>query len=139
MTYQRDPERIVPNDDIVRREHIAQRDAEIARRNAEEGGTGFIPIILTVLILLGVGYFAYSFMYPGHVSVAPRTTENTLPRTVTPAPAPTYLPSHPRRSNISKSRVRARPPCCAGFRLAYGETFSTSQSFPYQSVKGGFL
>ena len=37
---------------------------------------------LTVLILLGVGYFAYSFMYPGTVSVAPRTTENTLPRTV---------------------------------------------------------
>jgi hypothetical protein len=95
MTYQRDPERIVPNDDIVRREHIAQRDAEIARRNEEEGGTGFIPIILTVLILLGVGYFAYSFMYPGHVSVAPRTTENTLPRTVTPAPAPTVPPVAP--------------------------------------------
>ena len=37
MTYQRDPERIVPNDDIVRRENIAQRDAEIARRNEEEG------------------------------------------------------------------------------------------------------
>ena len=83
------------DDDIVRREHIAQRDAEIARRKEEEGGTGFIPIILTVLILLGVGYFAYSFMYPGHVSVAPRTTENTLPRTVTPAPAPTVPPVAP--------------------------------------------
>jgi len=95
MTYQRDPERIVPDDDIVRREHIAQRDAEIARQNEEEGGTGFIPIILTVLILLGVGYFAYSFMYPGHVSVAPRTTENTLPRTVVPTPAPAPTPTVP--------------------------------------------
>jgi hypothetical protein len=91
MTYQRDPDRPIDPlaEDIVRREDIARRDAEIARRNAEAtNSTGFIPVALTVLIVLGVGYFAYSYMYPRTTVVAPRTSEYTAPRTVTPAPAP---------------------------------------------------
>src|SRR6476661_5940792 len=91
MTYQRDPERVIDpaTEDIVRRENIARRDEEIARRNAEAtNGSGFLPILLTVMILLVGGYFVYSSMYPRTGADAPRTTENTTPRTVTPTPAP---------------------------------------------------
>ena len=98
MTYQRDPERpIEPSpDDIARREDIARRDAELARRNAEATeGSGFLPIVLTVLILVVGGYFVYSMVAPRAVVDAPRTTENTLPRTVGPTPAPAPAPVAP--------------------------------------------
>jgi hypothetical protein len=91
MTYQRDPERVIDpaTEDIVRRENIARRDEEIARRNTEAtNGSGFLPILLTVMILLVGGYFVYSIMYPRTGVDAPRTTENTAPRTVTPTPVP---------------------------------------------------
>ncbi len=91
MTYQRDPERIVPGDDIVRREDIANRDAEIARRNAEATSSGLMPMIIAILLLLGVGYFAYTYFSP-RAAEAPRTTEYSTPRTVPPtapqAPSP---------------------------------------------------
>jgi len=96
MTYQRDPERVVPvtDDEVVRRENIARRDEEIARRNAEAtNGSGFLPILLTVMILLVGGYFVYSSMYPRTGADAPRTTENTTPRTVTPTPRVTPTPT----------------------------------------------
>jgi hypothetical protein len=91
MTYQRDPDRPIEPapEDIVRRENIARRDEEIARANAEATNSrGFFPIVLTVMILLVGGYFVYSSVYPLSVIDTPRTTENTAPRTITPAPAP---------------------------------------------------
>lgn len=92
MTYQRDPERPITTplstEDIARRENIANRDAEIARRNAEATSSfGFMPLLLTVLVLLGVGYFGYSMLSPRGLPDTPRTTENSAPRTITPAPS----------------------------------------------------
>jgi hypothetical protein len=90
MTYQRDPERTPANDDIVRRENIANRDAEIARRNAAATSSGVVPILIAILVLLGIGYFAYSYLGP-HAANGPRTTEVNPPRT-TPTPAPSTTP-----------------------------------------------
>jgi hypothetical protein len=89
MTYQRDPDRPIDpaNDDLVRRENIERRDSEIARRNAEAtNGSGIVPLILTIALLAGLGYFAYSYFSPRGEHA--RTTEYTAPRTVTPTPTP---------------------------------------------------
>jgi hypothetical protein len=94
VTYQGDPGRPRnPFADEGLNDNQARRDDEIALRNAEATNTyGIVPIILSLLLLLGVGYFAYTFFSP-HTQDASRTTEYTAPRPVTPAPAP--APSSP--------------------------------------------
>ena len=95
MTYQRDPE-LLPEDPVIRREDAARRDAEIARANAQaNNGSGFMPAVLAVLVVLGVGYFAYTYMNAGTEPLVPRTTESTAPPAVIPAPAPTVTPAAP--------------------------------------------
>ena len=88
MTYQRDPER--PTTTPLTPEEIARRqeEAQIALHNDAARSTGIMPILLTVLVLLGVGYFAYSRLSAPNPPNAPHTTENSAPRTVTPDPTP---------------------------------------------------
>ena len=98
MTYQRDPERPITTplttEEIARREDNALREAEIARHNnGAVGSSGIMPIVLTLLVLLGVGYFAYTLLSPRGLPDTPRTTEHSAPRDVTPLPAPAPPPA----------------------------------------------
>jgi len=90
MTYQR-PHNRPRNplaDDMIRKDNVARRDAELAARNSEEAGIRAMPIIVTLLAMLAVGYFLYAMLMPRMSVDTPRTTDNSAPRTVTPPPAP---------------------------------------------------
>jgi hypothetical protein len=63
------------------------------RTNDAVGGSGILPIVLTLLVLLGVGYFAYTMLSPRGLPDTPRTTEYSSPRAVTPLPAPAPPPA----------------------------------------------
>jgi hypothetical protein len=94
MTYRRDPERPLSsaNDDLARRENIANHDAEIARRNAEVGERSVLPAILSVVAIIAVGFLAYYMLAPTAPTTAPRTTEAPRSAPVTPAPTPPATP-----------------------------------------------
>jgi hypothetical protein len=67
MTYQRDPDR--PRnplaEDMIRKESAAARDMDLSRRNNDAvNNTRIMPVILTLLVLLGVGYLLYSLLMP---------------------------------------------------------------------------
>jgi hypothetical protein len=89
MTYRRDPGRPRnPLADDLLNENQARRDDELALRNAEATNTyGIVPIVLSLLILIGVGYFAYTF-FASYSPWEARTTEYAVPRTVTRPPPP---------------------------------------------------
>lgn len=93
MTYQRDTERPITTpltpEEIARREDNALREAEIAQRNNEAARSGFVPIALILLLVLGGGYLVYSMLSPSTLPDTPRTTEYSAPRTTTPTPTPT--------------------------------------------------
>lgn len=93
MTYQRDPEHVrttpLTPEEIARREDNALRDTDIVRGDAEAAGSsGSMAFVLTLVAILGVGYLAYAMLSPRSLPDAPRTTEYSTPRTVTPAPTP---------------------------------------------------
>ena len=95
MTYQRDPERPISDGDLERRE-MAEGDAELAGKNADEADR-FNPIalILTLLVLCGIGYFFYHSVQPRQ-PVTRQTTENSQPSAFpTPAPVPPVAPVAP--------------------------------------------
>ena len=93
MTYQRGPEHVrttpLTPEEIARRDDNALRDTDMVRRDAEvASSSGSMAIVMALVAILGVGYLAYAMLSPRSLPDAPRTTEFSTPRTVTPAPTP---------------------------------------------------
>ena len=81
MTYQRDPN---PNREPVRRSYMRRDD----------GNWGMIPVLILVVAVLGLGYFAYNRMHDAGTQPRSTMTESTRPGAATPpATTPTTPPT----------------------------------------------
>jgi hypothetical protein len=80
MTYQRDPN---PDRDQTRPSYIRRDD----------GSWGMVPVLILVVALLGLGYFAYNRMNDAGTHPRSTTTESTRPATTPPATTPTTPPA----------------------------------------------